>query len=162
MCVSLSMCAPVSPCVNLPVSKPQTPVFLSVSVSQLVSSMCAPELSAYDLLLDAVFGFSFRGPPRPPYSLLLQQVASSGLPVFSVDVPSGWDVDGSELGCPLCLSGVSRDLSCCCLQLSRRLLLALKPPSLLDALVSRGFRVKGLQGLGFRVWILQAAAVVLL
>lgn len=54
----------------------------------------------FDVALDGVFGFSFRadarGGVRPPYDALLAALrvaAAAGVPVVSIDVPSGWDVD---------------------------------------------------------------------
>jgi len=46
------------------------------------------------MALDALFGFSFHGEPRPPFDTLLRDLQESGIPVLSVDVPSGWPVDG--------------------------------------------------------------------
>ena len=53
--------------------------------------------SEFDLVVDAMFGFSFKGPVREPYGSLLAALAevsketSSGSrpAVLSVDVPSG-------------------------------------------------------------------------
>lgn len=49
--------------------------------------------SSYDVILDAVFGFSFKPPVRAPFDSVLPLLASSGLPIVSVDIPSGWDVE---------------------------------------------------------------------
>lgn len=49
--------------------------------------------SSYDVILDAVFGFSFKPPVRAPFDSILPLLASSGLPIVSVDIPSGWDVE---------------------------------------------------------------------
>lgn len=44
----------------------------------------------FDLAIDALFGFSFRGAPRPPFDALLQLLsAADAPPVASIDVPSG-------------------------------------------------------------------------
>ena len=55
----------------------------------------------YDLVVDALFGFSFKGPVRPPFDALLRQLSAApgdgGPAVASVDVPSGWDVDADDL-----------------------------------------------------------------
>ncbi|KAL8442235.1 hypothetical protein Emed_007362 [Eimeria media] len=51
------------------------------------------DLSPYSVLVDAIFGFSFRGPLRAPYLELIQKAKTTGLPVFSVDVPSGCNID---------------------------------------------------------------------
>jgi NAD(P)H-hydrate epimerase len=45
------------------------------------------------VILDAIFGFSFRSPVRPPFDKVLPLLHQSGLPIVSVDIPSGWDVE---------------------------------------------------------------------
>ncbi|KII86818.1 hypothetical protein PLICRDRAFT_114096 [Plicaturopsis crispa FD-325 SS-3] len=50
-------------------------------------------LASSDVILDAIFGFSFKGPIRAPFDAALPLLASSGLPIVSVDIPSGWDVE---------------------------------------------------------------------
>lgn len=50
-------------------------------------------LSAADVILDAIFGFSFKPPVRAPFDEALPLLSQSGLPIVSVDVPSGWNVD---------------------------------------------------------------------
>lgn len=51
-----------------------------------------------DLLIDAIFGFSFVGAPRPPFDLALnyfeqRSLEKSNNGIFSLDVPSGWKID---------------------------------------------------------------------
>lgn len=56
-------------------------------------------LAHADVILDAIFGFSFKPPVRAPFDAALPLLAQSGLPIVSVDVPSGWDVEkGNEAG----------------------------------------------------------------
>ena len=50
-------------------------------------------LASSDVILDAIFGFSFKPPVRAPFDAALPLIANSGLPIVSVDVPSGWNVD---------------------------------------------------------------------
>ena len=58
----------------------------------------------YDIIIDAVFGFGFRddrGPIRPPFDRSLALLAAlskfhSKTAVASIDVPSGWCVDGGD------------------------------------------------------------------
>ena len=50
-------------------------------------------LASSDVVLDAIFGFSFQGPVRAPFDAALALIASSKLPIVSIDIPSGWDVD---------------------------------------------------------------------
>jgi hydroxyethylthiazole kinase-like uncharacterized protein yjeF len=67
------------------------------------------------IVVDAIFGFSFHGEPREPFASMLQQMmlaSSSSLvsnkqeddssndkkvTMISVDVPSGWSVDGGDV-----------------------------------------------------------------
>ena len=46
-------------------------------------------LEQCDVILDAIFGFSFQPPIRVPFDTALQLMAASKLPIVSVDVPSG-------------------------------------------------------------------------
>ncbi|KAG6885641.1 hypothetical protein C0993_011775 [Termitomyces sp. T159_Od127] len=50
-------------------------------------------LRTTDVILDAIFGFSFKGPIRAPFDAALPLITQSGLPIVSVDIPSGWDVE---------------------------------------------------------------------
>lgn len=53
-----------------------------------------------DLVLDALFGFSFRGEPKPPFDALLAALCCEPgtPPVASIDIPSGWDVEAGDVG----------------------------------------------------------------
>ena len=57
----------------------------------IVPSTQADFDAAFDLVIDAVFGFSFRGTPREPFVQILELMSKTSLPVISVDVPSGYD-----------------------------------------------------------------------
>lgn len=48
-----------------------------------------------DLVVDAVFGFSFAGDLRAPFDRVLQTLNAlpSNLPIASIDIPSGWHVE---------------------------------------------------------------------
>ncbi|PCH40115.1 YjeF N-terminal domain-like protein [Wolfiporia cocos MD-104 SS10] len=50
-------------------------------------------LASSDVILDAIFGFSFKPPVRAPFDAALPLLSASGLPIVSVDIPSGWDVE---------------------------------------------------------------------
>ena len=50
----------------------------------------------YQVIMDAVFGFSFSGAVRAPFDTVLPRLAATTTPVISVDIPSGWSVDGGE------------------------------------------------------------------
>ncbi|KAJ8610869.1 hypothetical protein CTAYLR_009131 [Chrysophaeum taylorii] len=47
-----------------------------------------------DLVVDAIFGLSSASKkPGAPFDMIIAKLAASAIPVVSVDVPSGWDVD---------------------------------------------------------------------
>jgi hydroxyethylthiazole kinase-like uncharacterized protein yjeF len=50
------------------------------------------------ILVDAVFGFSFKAPLRGPFPAILEQMnrSASDAHLIAVDMPSGWDVDTGE------------------------------------------------------------------
>ncbi|KAG2125522.1 YjeF N-terminal domain-like protein [Suillus cothurnatus] len=50
-------------------------------------------LQSSHVILDAIFGFSFKPPVRAPFDDALKLISASGLPIVSVDIPSGWDVE---------------------------------------------------------------------
>lgn len=52
----------------------------------------------YDLIVDAVFGFSFKPPVRPKYASSLDLLLSTKLPIASIDIPSGWNVEQGPIG----------------------------------------------------------------
>ena len=47
----------------------------------------------YQLVVDAIFGFSFHGTPRAPFDTVITLLNQSSLPIVSIDIPSGWDVE---------------------------------------------------------------------
>ncbi|KAK9829256.1 hypothetical protein WJX72_004821 [[Myrmecia] bisecta] len=56
-----------------------------------------PLSSRFDFVVDAIFGFSFKGEPRPPFDGLLERLKphydQTPPPIVSIDIPSGWDVE---------------------------------------------------------------------
>jgi NAD(P)H-hydrate epimerase len=73
----------------------------AMAIPFLEEAPTAEELSKkYALLVDALFGFSFRPPMRKEFVPVVDAIKSSGIPLCSIDIPSGWDVeDGApELG----------------------------------------------------------------
>ena len=73
---------------------------------------CGTLVQHFDVVIDAMFGFSFKGAPRPPFddiiailnrdqalpsSSSLASSSSPGLRILSVDIPSGWDVEAGDL-----------------------------------------------------------------
>ena len=56
------------------------------------------DLARFDVVLDAVFGFSFYGVPRAPFDTILQDLEDTSVPLVSVDTPSGWHVEDGPTG----------------------------------------------------------------
>lgn len=55
----------------------------------------------FDVIIDAIFGFSFHGAPRPPFDDIIQRLLSLQTlqkrpVVVSVDIPSGWHVEEGD------------------------------------------------------------------
>nr|XP_043636065.1 pyridoxine/pyridoxamine 5'-phosphate oxidase 1, chloroplastic isoform X2 [Erigeron canadensis] len=59
----------------------------------------------YNILVDAMFGFSFHGTPRPPFDDLIQrlvnlksyEVNQKTAVIASIDIPSGWHVEEGDV-----------------------------------------------------------------
>ena len=74
-----------------------------------VESVLASNLhDTYNIVIDAMFGFSFKGTPRPPFDRLISSMAhslssfvsekkKSTFAVACVDIPSGWDVEQGDV-----------------------------------------------------------------
>ena len=46
------------------------------------------------MIVDAIFGFSFKPPIRTPFdSIINTLIEIKKVPIYSVDIPSGWDVE---------------------------------------------------------------------
>ena len=54
-----------------------------------------PAVRAFDVVVDAVFGYSFKGEIRAPFRELIALMATHPR-VAAVDVPSGWDVERGD------------------------------------------------------------------
>lgn len=47
----------------------------------------------YGLIVDALFGFSFKPPVREAFVPIIRLLESTTTPICSIDIPSGWDVE---------------------------------------------------------------------
>ncbi|KAK4473925.1 hypothetical protein MN116_003249 [Schistosoma mekongi] len=54
-------------------------------------------LQSYDLYIDALFGFGFKPPVSSEFKNILQVMSTNQIPVASIDVPSGWNVETGPL-----------------------------------------------------------------
>jgi len=74
---------------------------------EIVQAMKLPVLRAVEgrpnLVIDAIFGTGLTQAPRPPFDQIVQAMHGLGVPILSVDIPSGLDCDsGKPLG-PACV-----------------------------------------------------------
>lgn len=46
-----------------------------------------------DLVVDAIFGFSFSGEVREPFLKVIEALRDSKIPVLAVDAPSSWNIE---------------------------------------------------------------------
>ncbi|BFZ54702.1 NAD(P)H-hydrate epimerase [Savitreella phatthalungensis] len=63
-------------------------------------SWAAP--SRHDLIVDAIFGFSFKGNVRAPFDSIIRRLATETAPVLAVDCPSSWDIENGRPHSPDC------------------------------------------------------------
>ncbi|KAK4787290.1 hypothetical protein SAY86_011123 [Trapa natans] len=94
----------------------RTPKALYTGLVTQLESLSIPFLSVedlpsdlskdFDVLVDAMFGFSFHGAPRPPFENLIQRLVSlhrddtagrKSPVIVSVDIPSGWHVEEGDV-----------------------------------------------------------------
>jgi len=59
-------------------------------------SLDSTNLTSFDVVVDAVFGFSFASAPREPFKSIIDSLDSCPSSLMSIDVPSGWPVDGGQ------------------------------------------------------------------
>ncbi|XP_037937006.1 NAD(P)H-hydrate epimerase [Teleopsis dalmanni] len=61
---------------------------------------CCPTLEQaeadYDLIVDALFGFSFKPPVREDFVPIISVLQDTKIPIASIDIPSGWHVEDGK------------------------------------------------------------------
>jgi len=62
-----------------------------------ISPSLPSHMHQYQLIVDAIFGFSFLGDIRPPFDAILAELNQSQIPIASIDIPSGWDVEKGNI-----------------------------------------------------------------
>jgi NAD(P)H-hydrate epimerase len=53
-------------------------------------------LSDTNVVMDAIFGFSFKGDPRAPFDTVIDALKQTDKPIVSIDIPSAWDVEKGD------------------------------------------------------------------
>jgi hydroxyethylthiazole kinase-like uncharacterized protein yjeF len=69
-----------------------------VSLHQIFSEVHFPQLSAADLIIDALYGFGLNRPLQGLSAALVKHLNASGAEIISIDLPSGLFADASSIG----------------------------------------------------------------
>jgi len=80
---------------NKPLYQNLTKQLLNLDVS-LVNNL-NEQLNKSDLIVDGIFGFSFSGGIRAPFDEVIKTLKASSLPIVSIDIPSGWNVEQGNI-----------------------------------------------------------------
>lgn len=51
------------------------------------------DLNEFSIIIDALFGFSFKPPIREPFIKIMADLVHTSTPIASIDIPSGWHVE---------------------------------------------------------------------
>lgn len=70
-------------------------ISMNIPVLQKLPNACVIERE-YGIIVDALFGFSFKPPVREDFRPVINIMKSTSVPVASVDIPSGWHVENGE------------------------------------------------------------------
>lgn len=94
--------------------RPQKPLYVNLmkqledlgvdQVHNLMQVKSLLEGSSVKVIIDSLFGFSFKPPIREPFDELLRYLSENSKslpPIISVDIPSGWDVDEGPGDCDI-------------------------------------------------------------
>ncbi|KAJ6638798.1 NAD(P)H-hydrate epimerase [Pseudolycoriella hygida] len=60
---------------------------------EMVQSVDLEQTKDFGLIVDALFGFSFKPPVRPDFLNIMDVMRRTDVPIASIDIPSGWDVE---------------------------------------------------------------------
>ncbi len=70
---------------------------VDVTIFQIENPKSQIPNSKFDLIIDGIFGFSLKDDPRSPYDEIINKINHSGIPILSVDVPSGLDCETGQI-----------------------------------------------------------------
>lgn len=59
----------------------------------MVQTVDLEQANEFGLIVDALFGFSFKPPVRPDFLNIMDVMRRTNKPIASIDIPSGWDVE---------------------------------------------------------------------
>lgn len=74
-------------------------VIENTSNKEQIKDLIENHLNKSDLIIDAIFGYSFNstdGKVKEPFNYFIEEFKETKVPILSVDVPSGWQIDSEE------------------------------------------------------------------
>lgn len=77
------------------------------------ATLTSPEpgaLDGYDLIVDAVLGYGFRGAPTGAGALMIERIGDASAEVLSLDLPSGLDPDSGDIADPCVVASATLTL----------------------------------------------------
>lgn len=78
---------------NKPLYENLTHQCCSVNIPMINTNPSVEDLNTYDVIVDALFGFSYKPPPRMEFVEILDNLRKTNTPICSIDIPSGWNVE---------------------------------------------------------------------
>lgn len=58
-----------------------------------VEAIASKQQDQFGLIVDALFGFSFKPPVRETFVPIIRLLENTSVPICSIDIPSGWNVE---------------------------------------------------------------------
>ncbi|XP_076766327.1 NAD(P)HX epimerase [Xylocopa sonorina] len=58
-----------------------------------VERIASKKMQQFGLIVDALFGFSFKPPVRDTFVPIINLLKNTSIPICSIDVPSGWNIE---------------------------------------------------------------------
>ncbi|XKL66459.1 hypothetical protein PGB90_009879 [Kerria lacca] len=78
---------------NKPLYENLTHQCCSMNIPLAEANPSVEDLNKYDIIVDALFGFSYKPPPREEFVDILNNLEKTKTPICSIDIPSGWNVE---------------------------------------------------------------------
>jgi hydroxyethylthiazole kinase-like uncharacterized protein yjeF len=75
----------------------QLEIAVRLGIPMLVYPLQSIDWGSYEGIVDGLLGTGSKGAPREPYAGLIREANRSGLPIISIDIPSGLNADTGEV-----------------------------------------------------------------
>lgn len=75
----------------------QLEIAINLGIPMLFYPLQSIDWGSYEGIIDGLLGTGSKGAPRDPYANLITEANASGLPIVSIDIPSGLNADTGEV-----------------------------------------------------------------